>query len=350
LFSTIEEPAAAAAAPPVEEESKEVVMESIPEEAAEEVTPEEAPAVVVATEETKLYVGNLKFDENKANVRKLFEAYGEITDVFLPLNRETKEGRGFGFVAFKDRASADKAIEELNESTFGERTIYVNVAGEQEKGAPRVKKTRGSPSDKVKLYVGNISFDSTEDDIKDFFKSFGTVYDCFMPTWADSGKPRGFAFISMDPAEAEIAVLNTDGTDFNGRTVTVSKAMAKKEKEERREMGAPGSRSGAARKDVTKIYVGNLSFDSTEDTIRQLFEEYGEVSNVYVPMDYDYDRNRGFAFVTMEASTAERAIGEADGLELDGRTIRVNAAQEKERRSSEGRWNQESEGSYDTNE
>jgi cold-inducible RNA-binding protein len=78
---------------------------------------------------------------------------------------------------------------------------------------------------------------------------------------------------------------------------------------------------------MTKIYVGNISFDSTEDTVRQLFEQYGDVTNVYVPMDYVYDRNRGFAFVTMVGTTAAaQAIRETDGTDLDGQTIRVNVA------------------------
>ena len=199
-----------------------------------------------ATEETKLYVGNISFDENKTNLRKLFETYGEVTDVFLPLNRETKEGRGFGFVSMKDRAAADKAIQELNESSFGERTIYVNVAGEQKAGGtPRTKRPK---PDKVKLYIGNLSFDLNEDDVKDIFKPFGTVYDCFIPTWPDSGNPRGFAFVSMDSADADIAIQNADGTEVNGRTITVSKAMARKEKMERQEAGPVRSRNGQARK------------------------------------------------------------------------------------------------------
>jgi RNA recognition motif-containing protein len=68
-----------------------------------------------------------------------------------------------------------------------------------------------------------------------------------------------------------------------------------------------------------------------------MFEQYGEVTNVYVPMDYDYDRNRGFAFVTMVgAATADQAIREADGAELDGRTLKVNLANKSsDRRSSE---------------
>ena len=76
-----------------------------------------------------------------------------------------------------------------------------------------------------------------------------------------------------------------------------------------------------------KLYVGNLSYDSNEDSIKELFEEYGEVLDVYMPIDRDYGGNRGFSFVTMAAEAAEKAIDEVDGLEFDGRCIRVNAAQ-----------------------
>jgi len=115
-------------------------LDSLEENPTEEAT---AAAAEASTEEVvKIYIGNLPYDENKANIRKLFEPYGRITDVFLPLNRETGQGRGFGFVAMSDRAAAAKAIEELNESSFGDRVIYVNEAGE--KPASDSRKPKGT--------------------------------------------------------------------------------------------------------------------------------------------------------------------------------------------------------------
>jgi len=290
-------------------------------------------------EDVKLYIGNISYDETKANIRKLFQTYGEVTDVFLPLNRETREGRGFGFVAMKDRTAAEKAIQELNESTFGERTIYVNVAGEQPPRQQQQQPKKPIMKRNIKLYVGNISFEASEDDLKALFQNYGTVYDCFLPTWPDTGNPRGFAFITMEPEDAELAITNIDGTEWNGRIINVSKAMARKEKMEKL-ANTSGSNASSTRRDITKLYVGNISFDSTEDTIRQLFEQYGEVTNVYVPMDYDYDRNRGFAFVTMVGTAAaDQAIRDTDGTDLDGRTIRVNVANGKgDRRASNDDW------------
>jgi len=79
-----------------------------------------------------------------------------------------------------------------------------------------------------------------------------------------------------------------------------------------------------------KIYVGNLSYSTTEDAIRDLFAQYGEVEEVHVPTDRDSGRPRGFAFVTMsDSGQAQAAIGALNGTELDGRRLNVNEARPK---------------------
>lgn len=77
----------------------------------------------------------------------------------------------------------------------------------------------------------------------------------------------------------------------------------------------------------TKIYVGNLSFYTTLDTVEDLFNQFGTVHDCYLPEDRETGGSRGFAFVTMENEGAQTAIDETDGYELDGRIIRVNEAQ-----------------------
>ena len=79
-----------------------------------------------------------------------------------------------------------------------------------------------------------------------------------------------------------------------------------------------------------KLYVGNLPFTTTESELRSVFERHGPVASVNVIMDRETGRPRGFAFVEMEdASTAESAIRALDGSDLGGRTIKVNAAQDR---------------------
>jgi cold-inducible RNA-binding protein len=89
------------------------------------------------------------------------------------------------------------------------------------------------------------------------------------------------------------------------------------------------------------IYVGNMSFDTTEDTLRSLFAEHGTVSRVNLVTDRETSRPRGFGFVEMDDSAqGQAAIAALNGKDVDGRTLTVNEAKPKEQRSGAGarRW------------
>ena len=83
-----------------------------------------------------------------------------------------------------------------------------------------------------------------------------------------------------------------------------------------------------------KMYVGNLSFDTTKQDLESLFSEHGTVTDVHLPTDRESGRPRGFAFVTMDSKGAmDAAIKTLDGQNVDGRNIKVNEAQPREERS-----------------
>lgn len=86
-----------------------------------------------------------------------------------------------------------------------------------------------------------------------------------------------------------------------------------------------------------KIYVGNLSFNSSEQSVEDLFSNHGQVDEVALINDRDTGRPRGFGFVTMANDDEARAAIEAlNGTELDGRTLNVNEAKPREPRSGGG--------------
>jgi RNA recognition motif-containing protein len=79
-----------------------------------------------------------------------------------------------------------------------------------------------------------------------------------------------------------------------------------------------------------KIYVGNMNYATTEDSLRELFSQFGGVDSVAVIVDRATGRAKGFAFVEMENDeAAQSAIQKLDGQEFEGRKLRVNEAQEK---------------------
>jgi RNA recognition motif-containing protein len=84
--------------------------------------------------------------------------------------------------------------------------------------------------------------------------------------------------------------------------------------------------------DEINIYVGNLSYQVTEDEVRELFEQYGKVSSVNIITDRDSGRARGFGFVEMEREGGNTAIAALDGQEFQGRNLRINEARPREER------------------
>jgi cold-inducible RNA-binding protein len=85
---------------------------------------------------------------------------------------------------------------------------------------------------------------------------------------------------------------------------------------------------------ASKIFVGNLSFKTTRDELQQLFGQIGPIDDVFIPTDRETSRPRGFAFITFtEDDHAKEAITRFNEHQLDGRALRVNAAEEKPRRA-----------------
>ncbi len=88
---------------------------------------------------------------------------------------------------------------------------------------------------------------------------------------------------------------------------------------------------------MTNIYVGNISFQSSDADLEQLFGEFGQVDRANVVMDRQTGRSRGFGFVEMpDDAEAQKAIAELNGKEVDGRTLTVNVAKPREERPARG--------------
>jgi RNA recognition motif-containing protein len=86
-----------------------------------------------------------------------------------------------------------------------------------------------------------------------------------------------------------------------------------------------------------RLYVGNLAFDSTSESVRAAFTQFGEVTDVHIVTDRQTGQSRGFGFVTMSSQTeANTAMQSMNGAELDGRRLRVNEAEERPQRSGGG--------------
>jgi RNA recognition motif-containing protein len=96
-----------------------------------------------------------------------------------------------------------------------------------------------------KMYVGNLAWSATETDIRELFSQYGTVTDVAIPTDRESGRPRGFAFVTMETKEGmDAAIAGLNGKDFLGRPLTINEARPR---EDRPAYGGGGGGGGGRR-------------------------------------------------------------------------------------------------------
>jgi RNA recognition motif-containing protein len=87
---------------------------------------------------------------------------------------------------------------------------------------------------------------------------------------------------------------------------------------------------------LTKLFVGNLPFSATEDSVRALFTPHGTIESLALINDRDTGRPRGFGFIEMNSADASRAMQALNGVDFDGRALKVNEAQARERSGNGG--------------
>jgi RNA recognition motif-containing protein len=209
----------------------------------------------------------------------------------------------------------------LSETTDAAESDVVDAVATVEESAAEAVADEApkEPEYDTSIYVGNISFECTEDEIRSAFSAHGEVKKVTLPTDKFTGRPRGFGFVQMadaDATAAAIAALNE--VEMNGRTIFVSESLPK-DQVQKKKVAKRRSREEKG----SKIYVGNLNFDTTAETLEAAFKEYGNVIECFLPVDYD-GNPRGFAFVSMEEEDAVKAIEGLNQVELDGRTLTVN--------------------------
>jgi len=311
-----------------ETEEVEAVAEEVEEAAEVEVA---APVEQEKKDEEGFtaYVVNISYDTQNWQLRELFSTYGTVLRVFMPQDRSTGKSKGIAFVTLSTVEELEAAIADLNESEVDGRTMYVDKAKPKGSANASPKGRRGEPKEnETKLYIGNLSYETTTEDLTEYFSQFGEVADVYIPLDRETGSSRGFGFCSMESEAAQTAIAESVGVTLQGRDIQVNESVPKGQQPPRRGRGGGGGGSNGNGND-TKIYVGNVPFDTAEESVQELFEEYGPIVDFYMPIDRDFGRPRGFAFVTLAKDAAMTAIEELDGYELDGRFLRVNEAQPK---------------------
>eukprot|EP00291_Cryptomonas_curvata_P004316 CAMPEP_0172182060 /NCGR_PEP_ID=MMETSP1050-20130122/18181_1 /TAXON_ID=233186 /ORGANISM="Cryptomonas curvata, Strain CCAP979/52" /LENGTH=248 /DNA_ID=CAMNT_0012855447 /DNA_START=6 /DNA_END=748 /DNA_ORIENTATION=- len=186
----------------------------------------------------------------------------------------------------------------------------------------------GQVKDANKIFIGGISWETTEQDLRDHFEPYGTLTDCVVMREKVSGKARGFGFVTFAESSAADSVLAAKH-DILGRTVEVKAAVPRGEGE------APSGRSGGPmmggdREDpsqrVMKIFVGGLSPEVTDASFREYFSKFGTITDSTVMVDKDTNRSRGFGFVTFDSWQVVDQIIRRTDHSLSGKVVEIKKA------------------------
>ncbi|KAL1812258.1 hypothetical protein DCAR_0624467 [Daucus carota subsp. sativus] len=202
-------------------EAEEVVFaeeEVVVEEEGEEVV-EEEESYSEPPEEAKLFVGNLPYDYDSARLAELFNKAGVVEIAEVIYNRQTDQSRGFGFVTMSTVEEAEKGVEMFSRYDLGGRLLTVN------KAAPR-----GSPPQRVfepsfRIYVGNLPWEVDNGRLEQVFSEHGKVIDARVVYDRETGRSRGFGFVTMaSETEVNDAIAALDGQSLGGRAIRVNVA------------------------------------------------------------------------------------------------------------------------------
>lgn len=179
------------------------------------------------------------------------------------------------------------------------------------------------------IFVGRLSWNVDNDWLAQEFAECGEVVSARVQMDRNTGKSRGFAYVTFETEEAAEAALKLNGKEIDGRPVNIDKTIEKdpntvREKRAKAFGDAPSAPSSV-------LFVGNLSFDATEDAVWETFSEYGEVKNVRLPTDRESGRPKGFGYVEFtDLDAAKKAFEGLTGAEIAGRAIRLDYSQPRD--------------------
>ncbi|KAJ2984454.1 hypothetical protein NUW58_g6049 [Xylaria curta] len=164
-----------------------------------------------AKEDGKMFIGGLNWETTDQSLRDYFSQFGEVTECTVMRDGATGRSRGFGFLTFKDPKTVNIVM--VKEHFLDGKLI------DPKRAIPRDEQEKTS-----KIFVGGVSQDTTENEFKDYFAQFGRVVDATLMMDKDTGRPRGFGFVTFENEVGVEACLSTH-LEIHGKAIEVKKAQ-----------------------------------------------------------------------------------------------------------------------------
>ncbi|XP_062540173.1 RNA-binding protein squid-like [Armigeres subalbatus] len=162
----------------------------------------------------------------------------------------------------------------------------------------------GVRNDDRKLFIGGISAETTDQDLRNHFVQYGEIESVTLKTDSQTGRSRGFAFLVFDSADSVGRVVAAGEHIINGKQVDAKKSQSKQ----------------------GKIFVGGLSAETSDEEVKEFFGQFGTVVAVERPFDKMKNQKKAFCFVSYDSEAVVRELLKTPKQMLGGREVDVKAA------------------------
>jgi len=273
-----------------------------------------------------IFIKNLDKSIDHKSLFDTFSTFGAIVSCKIELD-ENNQSKGYGYIQFATQEEADFACTKVNGKMMAGKKVFVG---------PFVSRKERNMSNGAKkftnIYVNNLAENVDDEKLKEMFKNYGVIKSALVMKDDSSSKSKGFAFINFENADdAQRAVEELNGKEFEGKTVFVGRAQKKAEREsELRQKFELMKMEHMAKYQGVNLYVKNLDDDFDDQKFIQVFSPFGTITSARVMFDAD-KRSKGFGFVCYSTpDEATKAVTEMNGKIVGSKPLYVALAQRKD--------------------
>ncbi|TYJ35177.1 hypothetical protein E1A91_A05G218800v1 [Gossypium mustelinum] len=264
---------------------------------------------------TSLYVGDLDASVTDEQLFQTFSQVAQVASVRVCRDLATGRSLGYGYVNYNNPRDAARALDLLNFTPLNNKPIRIMYSQRD----PSLRK-----SGTANIFIKNLDKSIDHKALHDTFSSFGNILSCKIAT-DGFGQSKGYGFVQFDNEEsAQNAIDKLNGMLINDKQVYVGPFLRKQERD-----------SALDKTKFNNVFVKNLSESTTDEDLKTIFGEYGDITSVAVMRDAD-GTSKGFGFVNFEhADAAAKAVEALNGKKLDEKEWYVGKALKKSEREHE---------------
>ncbi|KAI5941836.1 polyadenylate-binding protein 4-like [Manis javanica] len=269
-----------------------------------------------------VFIKNLDKSIDNKTLHEHFSAFGKILSSKV-MSDDDQGSRGYAFVHFQNQVAADRAIEEMNGTLLKDCRLFV---GRFKNRRDREAELRNRANEFTNVYVKNFGDDMDDESLKEVFSQYGKTLSVKVMT-DNSGKSKGFGFVSFDSHEAaKKAVEKMNGKDINGQLLFVGRAQKKAERQaELKQMFEQLKQERFRKCRGVELYIKNLDDTIDDAKLRKAFSSFGSISRVKVMQEEG--RSKGFGLICFSfPEEAAKAMAEMNGRILGSKPLNIALA------------------------